>query len=212
MRIFLLRIKGMAFRLLVVSLLLMALLPCLPLSARNYVGGSFSVSTGLNVNVAGETVNSTAVSLSPEFGWLCGERWAVGFKPLVGFNSMSPNHNRAFNLGISPYARYRFLELKKFGLWAEGDVDFIYSRSKNDSSAGSSSLTYGLAIRPLLTYDLTEHISLYGSVNLFSLSLYGNSSISEGVRFNSLSFGLSGRSDDVVDSLSKISIGFIYLF
>ena len=80
--------------------------------------------------------------------------------------------------------------------------------------AGNYSLTYGIGVRPLLTYNLTEHMSLYGAVNLFSLSLNGSSTYhAESASWlNSLSFGLSGQSDDVVDSLSQISIGFVYCF
>ena len=201
-------------RVLIVVLVVAASFLCQELSARSYMGGSFSIAGYWNKDQGGSLGDMYSLSLSPEFGWLVGERWAVGFKPTVGFSSSSSGNSRNFLLGISPYARYRFLELKKFGLWAEGNANFRYVGSSYDSGAGNYSLSYGIGIRPLITYDLTENVSLYGAVNLFSLSLQGNSIYRTETAswFNSFSFGFSGQSEDVIDSLSQISIGFVYCF
>lgn len=197
-----------------ILLVLVALSCCRTLSARSYLGGSFSFAGNWNKDQGGNLVNSLSLSLSPEIGWFVGERWTVGFKPTVALSATSSNDSRIVLLGVSPYARYRFLELKKFGLWAEGNLNFRYSGSKNDSRVGNYSLIYGLDVRPLLTYDLTEHVILYCAVNLLSLSLHGSSTYyaESSNWFNSFSFGFSGKTDNVVDHLSTVSIGFLYRF
>lgn len=177
------------------------------------MGGSFSLTGNWNKNQQGTLVNAASVMLSPEFGWFVGERWVAGFSPLFGFAAMSSNSDRSIRLGLSPYVRYRFLELKKFGLWAEGNANayFIWNRSASDQGY---SLSYGLGVRPILTYNLTERISLYGAVNLLSLSLNGYSTYysDTGGWINSFSVGFSGQSNDVISALSEISIGFVYKF
>lgn len=197
-----------------ILLVLVALSCCRTLSARSYLGGSFSFAGNWNKDQGGNLVNSLSLSLSPEIGWFVGERWTVGFKPTVALSATSSNDSRIVLLGVSPYARYRFLELKKFGLWAEGNLNFRYSGSKNDSRVGNYSLIYGLDVRPLLTYDLTEHVILYCAVNLLSLSLHGSSTYYAETSnwFNSFSFGFSGKTDNVIDPLSTVSIGFLYRF
>lgn len=197
-----------------ILLVLVALSCCRTLSARSYLGGSFSFAGNWNKDQGGNLVNSLSLSLSPEIGWFVGERWTVGFKPTVALSATSSNDSRIVLLGVSPYARYRFLELKKFGLWAEGNLNFRYSGSRYDSGAGNYSLVYGIDVRPLLTYDLTEHVILYCAVNLLSLSLHGSSTYYAETSnwFNSFSFGFSGKTDNVVDHLSTVSIGFLYRF
>ena len=187
---------------------------CQTLPAQNYAGGSFSIASNWNKVEQGSLANTFSIGLSPEFGWFAGERWTVGFKPSVGFAASSSNESRSVQLGISPYARYRFLEFKKFGLWAEVNAGFKYAVNLNASKKYSQTFSYGIGIRPVLTYDLSQRISLYGAVNLFSLSLYGYSTYYYDTSkwMNSFSFALAGQSDNVIDPLSQISIGFFYKF
>lgn len=196
------------------AFVLMALFCCHNLSAGCYAGGSFSFASSWNNVQQGSLVNSSSIVLSPELGWLVGEKWTVGIKPSVGVSATSANDARNIHLGISPYARYRFLEFKKFGLWAEMNAEFSYLGGMNASGGDTRTLSYGIGVRPVLTYDLSRRISLYGAVNLFSLSLRGYSTYYQETSkwFNSFSIGLAGQSDNVIDSLSQISVGFIYKF
>ena len=203
-------------RILILAIALALIVPCHKLEAQSYVGGSFSVSASLNGS-SGEGKNyvssASSLSISPEIGWYLDERTTVGFRPAVGFSSWS-NGDRALLLGISPYFRYRFLTFNKFGLWAEGQVNFKYQRSLNNQTQIGPSFSYGVSARPILTYDLSDHICLYGAVNLFSLSISGSNVFSPetGQWQNSFYFGLSGRTNDVIESLTNISIGFLYRF
>lgn len=199
-------------RILILSIVLALIAPGHKLAAQSYAGGSFSVSTAFT-SANGKMSNSNSLTISPEIGWYLDERTALGLRPTVGFSNWSSG-DRALALGVTPYLRYRFLAFNKFGLWAEGQLNFIYNRSQAAQSQTGRSFDYGLGLRPILTYDLSDHICLYGAVNLFSLSIRGISTFYEerGQWQHSFYFGLAGQTDDVIDSLTNISIGFLYRF
>ena len=201
-------------RILILSIVLALIAPGHKLAAQSYAGGSFSVSTAFT-SANGEMSNSNSLTISPEIGWYLDERTALGLRPTVGFSNWSSG-DRALALGVTPYLRYRFLAFNKFGLWAEGRLNFGYVRTPSnvENEQPVPSLTYSVSARPILTYDLSDHICLYGAVNLFSLSIGGSSTYYEerGQWQNYFYFGLSGRTNDVIDSLTNISIGFLYRF
>ena len=206
-------------RILILAIVLALIAPGHKLAAQSYAGGSFSVSTVFS-GLSGEgnshyLYNTSSLSISPEFGWYLDERMTVGFKPTVEF-SLRTDGGRELTLSISPYFRYRFLAFNKFGLWAEGRLNFGYTRTPSnvENEQPIPSINYSVSARPILTYDLSDHICLYGAVNLFSLSIGGSSTYYEerGHWQNTFHFGLSGRTNDVIDSLTNISIGFLYRF
>ena len=205
-------------RILILSIVLALIAPGHKLAAQSYAGGSFSVySSFLGNSVGGKSYASSAssLSISPEIGWYLDERTTVGFAPTLGFSSRTDG-GRELAVSISPYFRYRFLAFNKFGLWAEGRLNLGYRRMppivQNEQPVPSFS--YGVIARPILTYDLSDHICLYGAVNLFSLSIGGSSTYYQDTDQwqNYFYFGLSGQTDNVIDSLTNISVGFLYRF
>ena len=66
---------------------------------------------------------------------------------------------------------------------------------------------------PVLTYQLNRRISLESRLNLVSLALMGSRSVySDGQVNYSFSGGLSATTQDLLGTLSDITIGFLYKF
>ena len=198
-----------------------AFLFCSPnASAQSYIGGSFNVG-GSHKSVASKTLQGNAVQVAPDLGWFIGDRWAVGIRPRMGFSWSSlkddSQRSRNFSLGINPYARYRLLAHHRFGLWAEADPELAFSQSRSEARGqeGTSiirSTTYSLDVVPVLTYQLNSHISLESRLNLFSFGVEGYHSVGGNNDQHSFSWGLRATTQDVLDSLGDISIGFLYKF
>jgi hypothetical protein len=139
-------------------------------SAQSYIGGSFSLgnSTVGRNQTATTWTRSTSFRLAPDLGWFIGDRWAVGIRPSVGFSSTINSddvQSKSFSLGINPYARYRLLAHHRFGLWAEADPKISFEQVKSQARGGgwpskSHSTFYDMDILPVLTYQLSRHISL----------------------------------------------------
>ena len=199
--------------------LVAAFLFCSPnASAQSYIGGSFNVG-GSHKSVASKTLQGNAVQVAPDLGWFIGDRWAVGIRPRMGFSWSSlkddSQRSRNFSLGINPYARYRLLAHHRFGLWAEADPELAFSQSRSEDREGTwilRSTTYSLDVVPVLTYQLNSHISLESRLNLFSFGVEGYHSVGGNNDQHSFSWGLRATTQDILDSLGEISIGFLYKF
>ena len=192
-------------------------------SAQSYIGGTFSLgSSTVGRNQTSVTWSrSTSFRVAPDLGWFIGDRWAVGIRPSVGFsNSINSDdaQSRSFSLGINPYARYRLLAHHRFGLWAEADPAISFSLEKGQSQGGvwtskSRSMAYSVEILPVLTYQLSRHISLETQLNLFSLFLDGADFVdSDGYHQRAFACGLRADTKNIMDNLRTITIGFLYKF
>ena len=198
-------------------------------TAQNYIGGSFSMSNKVvsQVSSSSDRYNLFGFNVAPDFGRELGEKWAVGIRPTFLFSrSALPNQaNHVFSLGVNPYARYRLLTAKRFGLWAEASsyLNGRLSRTKSEDVAGSYSdefryLDYGIQLLPVLTYQLGRHVSLETQLNVFSVAFNGSHSTSISHDTNTtqtsgiFTCGLNATSKDILGSLRDISLGFLYHF
>lgn len=197
-------------------------------TAQNYLGGSFSISnTNTPGSSSGNRHNHFGFNVAPDFGRELGERWAVGIRPTLGFTCITTANpvGQAFSLGLNPYARYKFLTVNRFGLWAEAGSDLSYklSRTKFEGGADSYSnesrtLNYGIQLLPVLTYQLGRHVSLETRLNIFSVAFNGShftdisSTANTAQTSDSFSCGLSASSEDILGSLDDITLGFLYHF
>ena len=192
-------------------------------SAQDYIGGSFSFAGASNhasSSGANQTTTTTTISIAPDFGWYFGDKWAFGLRPWVAFSysGNSGTNVKALSLEINPYARYLLFDYNRFGLWAEASPEIGFQKSWHlANSVGWESdsylVRYEIRLLPVLTYQLTDHISLESRLNLFSLAMAGSHTTgNDGVSFNSLTYGLSASTKDVTGTLSDISIGFLYKF
>ena len=190
----------------------------------SYVGGSFglSASDGHGVDHSGTVLNGQNMfdfSVAPDFGWDLKDNLAVGVRPTLGFGRVTTGSQgiRSFSLGVNPYGRYRVLDIRRFGLWAEADADLSFSQNRNlDGRVIISTVhTTGWEIQllPVLTYRLSGHVSLETRLNIFSFGLAGAHVVNDGVSdYHSTSFRLKASSEDIVGDLGDITIGFLYRF
>lgn len=196
-------------------------------TAQKYIGGSFSISnTNTPRSSSGDRQNHFRFNVAPDFGRELGEKWAVGIRPTLGFTRIFTNPvGQAFSLELNPYARYKFLSVNRFGLWAEAGSDLSYklSRTKFEGGADSYSnesrtLNYGIQLLPVLTYQLGRHVSLETRLNIFSVALNGShftnisSTTNTASTSDSFTCGLSATSEDILGSLGDITLGFLYHF
>lgn len=191
--------------------LLASLLSCGNISAQGYLGGAFSILGARNASVGGELVSSASITVAPNFGWYLGDKWAAGFMPAVGL-SLNEGAGSA-RCGVTPYIRYYLLDIDRLGLWAEGYTDLSYIHSWTKGDTGTNTLSYSIQVVPVLTFDLNEHIMLEAVIDLFSLGYRGYSThYPTGYWFHSSNFGLAASGEDVISSLSNISVGILYRF
>ena len=190
-------------------------------SAQDYIGGSFNFNGGSSETSTSDSRLNTATSINitPDLGWFVGEKWAVGIRPRIGFgnNTNGDLQSKSFSLGINPYARYQLLTFNRFGLWGEADPDLNFTR-RNQYSNGSRtsydrSVSYGIDILPVLTYQLNHHLSLESRLNIFSFGLREvNTTASDDIRRNSFNCGLRATTQDILGAIGDITIGFLYRF
>lgn len=190
-------------------------------SAQDYIGGSFNFQGSSAETVSSNSHRSTATSInvSPDLGWFVGERWAVGIRPRIGFgnNSNGDLQSKTISLGINPYARYQLLALNRFGLWGEADPDLNFTR-RNQYSNGSRvsydrSVSCGIDILPVLTYQLNRHISLESRLNIFSFGLReASTNASDDTKYSSFSCGLRAATQNIFGAIGDVTIGFLYKF
>lgn len=211
--------KKVLFELILTSLL--SLTGLVANAQKPYVGGSFNLSASdSHLSNSGSFQNHFNVGVAPDFGWKFKENLAAGFRPTFGFLRMTSHGNqetRSTSVGLNPYIRYRVLDYHRFGLWAEADasVNFKQEWSLYDKTTVSKTRTYsqGLQALPVLTYQLTKHISLETRLNICSFGLTSShAEYNDNSSSNSVSFGLNATSEDILGDLGDITVGFLYFF
>jgi len=193
--------------------------------AQYFVGGRFGFNTnGGSQKSGGVTVDKpkyTSFNFSPSVGKFISDKLAVGVslnftaqsqKTTVGGNTYT---DKTTGFGIAPFARYYFLQMNKFGIFAEGQIGFNYSDSKQPSVGPDEEIkttTFGFNIFPVVYYNLSEKLSLEASISLFNFGF--NTSTQKDQNNNkdiTNSFGFGAGLDGLVNT-GNFSIGAIYKF
>lgn len=188
--------------------------------AQGYIGGYLSLNGGRNQDAgAGSMQKSNMLRGAPDIGRVLNEKWVVGVRPTVGLSLSSNNSRkqRILTLGVNPYARYRMLGLRRFGIWAEFSPELgLYNDWHQERAdhwlSDTRSLNYDIRLLPVLTYRLNRHVSLETRLKIFSASLAGRHFIypATGNAFNSVSYRLNASMEDLVNTVEDITIGFLY--
>ena len=211
--------KRVLFELILTSLL--SLTGLVANAQKPYVGGSFNLSASdSRFSNSGSFQSHFNFGVAPDFGWKFKENLAAGFRPTFGFLRMTSAGNqetRSTSVGLNPYVRYRVLDFHRFGLWAEADanVNFKQEWSLYDKTTVSKTRTYsqGLQALPVLTYQLTKHISLETRLNICSFGLTSShAEYNDNSTSSSVSFGLNATTEDILGDLGDITVGFLYFF
>ena len=190
-------------------------------SAQDYIGGSIGIAGAGNQTSSSVSAWTHSISVAPDFGWYFGDKWAFGLRPWVAYSFTSGNGStptEALSLEFNPYARYLMFDFNRFGLWAEASPEIGFQKNWRQADVGgwksdSYLVRYEIRLLPVLTYQLTDHISLESRLNLFSLAMVGSHTTrNDGVSYDTFSYGLSASTKDVTGTLADISIGFLYKF
>ncbi len=138
------------------------------------------------------TENETEFNLLPEVGYNLNSTWAVG--ATVGYTH---NYNDGFsrNLGkIQPYARYTYFGNEKVSLFVDGGIDLGFGASKFGGESSDTAVTYGIGIKPGLSYHISSKFSLVAHLGFIGYQGGNDASHAAdqgGIKFNTndLTFG-----------------------
>ena len=195
-------------------------------NAQLWFGGSIGLSHEGGVTKTKEAdtdkPSTNTFSFRPMVGFDLNEKLAVGGK--IDFYSSSSKQtigdtdakSSSSTFGVTPFARYKFVEFNKFGIAAEAGIPISYRSSKFDNGSqttkGNPTTSIGLYVTPLLTYSLNDHFQLECGLDFLSLNATHSvtkdrdDSNNKDIN-NSFDFGASSRT---VATVGRITIGFIY--
>lgn len=200
-------------------------------NAQLWFGGSISFTHSGGVekskNSDVDKPSTNAFTLAPTVGFDLNDKLAVGGKLTLGTASTkskdtdfegkeTETKTSLTTVGVTPFARYKFVEFNKFGLVAEAGLPISSKSSKysvgGKSTKGDPTTSIGLYVTPLLTYSLNDNIQLECGLDFLSLNAThsvtkdrddsNNKDIT-----NTFNFGANTRN---VATVGNITIGFIY--
>ncbi len=174
-----------------------------------------------------KTDGTSTISFAPMAGFDLSEKLSVGGKlnfrtSTNKFYSYDADDKETVSklisntVGVTPFARYRFVEFNKFGLLAEAGLPISFASTKNDNGSqttkGDPNTSIGLYVTPMLTYSLNDNFQLECGLNFLSLNV--NHSVTKDrddnknkTISNSFDFGVDTRN---VATVGWLTIGFIY--
>ena len=152
--------------------------------AQMFVGGSVGASYVASKSTYSSTTVKGPANLSFEFNPMLGydlsEKMGIGVMLNLGFSTTDnrrddPTKRNSLIYGASPFLRNVVLYSGNLSLLLETQISFLGVNSK--ISQGSTSLdlpktfAYGLSVAPILSYSLTDRLSLETRVNLLRFGI-----------------------------------------
>jgi outer membrane protein len=139
-----------------------------------FVGGSFSLSNqGSSTSNANTTVDGPSITIftvNPMVGYYLNSQMAVGIEFGMGFsshnNNATPTATKTTSsiFSFSPFLRYHLVEMGPISVFGQGSVGigFVSSKIKtgNVSSDGPKTTMFEIALRPGVSYKLTDKIAI----------------------------------------------------
>ena len=206
-------------------------------NAQAFIEGNLSVSYSNDEKTDfGSKYSNSSIrtNISPKIGFLLNDKFAIGgsMSIIIGSgNSDSINYNeehhlkiRDLGLGFSIFSRYKILEKGKFSLLVEGSTGIQRITTKTNFEHVEKSgvqwgghnkyemFSFGISIAPVVSYDITDNISIITTSDFLSLNFLHSINKDEySNRNTSNNFGFGAKST-IFSSLEGIRIGFIYKF
>ena len=144
-----------------------------------FVGGALGVDYNDGKHSSGSTTtnrpSTISLEISPMLGYYLTENLGVGVKINIGMSIWNdraddPTKNKSFDWGFGPFLRYTVLTRGDFSILMQGGAGIFGSSSKvtygNTTDKGPSTFGFDIGIMPLLSYSLTDRVSLEVSSNL----------------------------------------------
>ena len=200
-------------------------------NAQYFVGGNVGIGfNGGKTTIDGTSSdNQSAVSftIAPNVGYYFADNFLAGARVGVAYDkttipgAISDSEKSSCTWAIQPYARYRFGEWNRFGLW--GEVNAGIGRETGKTTTGSVSendypvFNWAINALPVLTFTINEHLCLETSLNFLNLGYEGSCTKSndsdDNYKETDSSFSFGGDSSNVFGSaIGQIKIGFTYKF
>jgi hypothetical protein len=171
-------------------------------NAQVYLGGSLGFNTSNSKPENGKKTDQSSFSFTPEVGYSLDQDLDLGLK--LGFsNNKNWDDTKSNAWAIAPYVNYSFVEFGRFSVWGQGELFFGKSEENKVKST-----SFGLNIRPLLKYNLSDRFLLLTNLNFLNIG-FAQTKIDK-LRTDS-SFDLGVNSNNVANT-GNISIGFLYKF
>lgn len=195
------------------------------LNAQVFVGGSvgFNSTQGANKIDQNETKDNTSrsYSFSPMVGYSVNEKVAVGLELSIAGSYDNDNRDQAtiekgFGWGVSPFARYYFLNFNKFSVYGQANFTIAGGTSKetheNTTTNGPTVSLVGLNIAPALQYSFNERIGLFANLNFLSIgynfsSTKTKSDLIGDVKATASSFNFGANTSNLINT-ENFQIGF----
>jgi len=206
-----------------------AFVSTLALNAQYFIGGGFSFNTsGGNTEYQDATTDKTKTSsfnFYPMGGYILSDDIYIGVALNLGTSkSTTPTTpdetvTSSMSFGLTPFARYYALRFNKFAIFGQGQLGLSFSSSKTKvggtTTDGPKTTTIGLNIFPGLSYDASEKIQLYTSINVlnfgFNYSVEKEEIGDDTMYDRTTSFGFGANLNNIV-TLGNITVGAIYKF
>ena len=198
-------------------------------SSQLYVGGALGFALdGAPKDKDGNKwgTSSSIFGIVPEVGFGLSEKFDVGIS--IGFISAKEtgwNNNEKTGSTVSslfaasPYVRYSFVEFGKFSLLGKAAFNIGFGTEKDLDKDGKeidgskTGLTnIGVAITPVVLFDLSDRICLYTNLNFAGLEFNSTSYKVDGEKTGSQSeFGVGINTDNAFTT-GAIQVGFVFKF
>jgi len=188
-------------------------------SAQYYIGGGIGFGMDKVKPEGGESSTNTSFTIAPEFGYKLDENMSVGIQ--VGFTNSKEegawwggtvvDELKTNMFMIAPYVRYNFFSFGNFRVAAQADLGFASGKEKGTVGANSleeKKTAFGLNVAPVLTYNLTDKVTLLTRLNFMNLG-FNQTKYKDAYTETSFGFGV-----DTYDTFNtgNIQVGFLYNF
>jgi len=192
--------------------------------AGGKIGFDYSDGKSSYGSSASNKPSTVSFEFSPMVGYYLSDKLGAGVKITLG---MGTTNNRAeyeqtkgnsFDWGFSPFLRYTLLTRGDFSVLAEGGAGVFGSSSKttygSDSNKGPRHFGFDIGVKPILSFSLTNRVSIEASTNLawfgFTVQSEKRGSGDSQSKDTATSFGFGADSDDFFRS--PYQLGLIFKF
>ena len=171
--------------------------------------------------------STASFQLTPAVGYYITDKFLIGGALSIGTTGRTEFDNdggiatktTSFNWAIVPYERYKCVGLDKFGVWMEGAINLGGATGKitvgNTTTKQPYTTSYGINFYPVLTYDLTDRLTLETGLRILALGFNGSVATAKTTTNNVTttttttqnSFTFAATTDNVIGTLGNISIG-----
>jgi hypothetical protein len=168
------------------SIIVIASLSIVSVSAQWYIGGSLDFNNTTIKSEQEDKVTSSSFSISPEVGYRLNSKLEVGISVLANFSTSktlvswwdvegnfiekTEEKSKVREYYIAPYFRYSIVKFNKLNLLGHINI-YTGTGEMNDGRIMLSTkkyMSWGVNIYPVLIYDLSNKFALFSNLNFLN--------------------------------------------